>query len=363
MPVDLLFHLGLAIASLSLVAWTRRMESAPVALLLLALGLAGAGATGALLAARLSGRGLFGALGFLAWAVFLHAPLALALFARPSPRRGHALAARSALAVVLALLLAGANAFWNEPTWLEVTRTRLSCAHLREPLKVVVVADLQTDRVGPFQERVLAAVARERPDLVLLPGDYVQLDGRRPGDLEQEREALRAAMVAAGWDPPLGVWAVPGNCDGPGWERIFAGVPGATTFVDSARVERGELVLTGLDLADSSDPHLRAPAAPGRFHIVLGHQPDFALGQVEADLLIAGHCHGGQVQLPFLGPILTLSRIPRAWAEGATELAGGRWLYVSRGVGMERGWAPRLRFLCRPELAVLELVPLAAAGP
>lgn len=98
-----------------------------------------------------------------------------------------------------------------------------------------------------------------------------------------------------------------------------------------------------------------APA--DRFHIVLGHSPDFALGRVEADLLVAGHTHGGQVRLPGLGPLLTMSRVPRSWAAGVTSLQDGRTLVVSRGIGMERGAAPRLRFLCRPELVVIDVVP------
>ena len=40
-----------------------------------------------------------------------------------------------------------------------------------------------------------------------------------------------------------------------------------------------------------------------------------------------------------------------------TELPDGRKLLVSRGIGLERGRAPRLRFACRPELLVIELVP------
>ncbi len=81
------------------------------------------------------------------------------------------------------------------------------------------------------------------------------------------------------------------------------------------------------------------------------------LGPVEADLLIAGHTHGGQVRLPLIGPLLNLSRVPRGWIAGATTLAPGRTLIVSRGIGMERANAPRLRFLCRPELVVIDLVP------
>jgi predicted MPP superfamily phosphohydrolase len=85
-----------------------------------------------------------------------------------------------------------------------------------------------------------------------------------------------------------------------------------------------------------------------KFHIVLGHTPDFSLGRIEADLLIAGHTNGGQVQLPSVEPLLTLPQVPRSWASGVTEIKPGKKLVVSRGIGMERGDAPRVRFLCRP---------------
>jgi predicted MPP superfamily phosphohydrolase len=94
------------------------------------------------------------------------------------------------------------------------------------------------------------------------------------------------------------------------------------------------------------------------FHLVFGHAPDFALHAAPADLLVAGHTHGGQVRLPVIGPLLTFSRVPRAWASGVTRLGHDRTLVVSRGIGLERGHAPRLRFLCRPELVFLRLTPL-----
>ena len=72
---------------------------------------------------------------------------------------------------------------------------------------------------------------------------------------------------------------------------------------------------------------------------------------------MAGHTHGGQVRLPLIGPLKTSAKIPRHWAAGLTDIGGGRRLVVSRGIGMERLWAPRLRFLCRPELVILDVVP------
>ena len=72
-----------------------------------------------------------------------------------------------------------------------------------------------------------------------------------------------------------------------------------------------------------------------RFHIACGHGPDFALANAEADLIVAGHTHGGQVQLPLIGPPLTFSRVPSDWAKGGlVKLDADTYLVVSRGVGM-----------------------------
>jgi len=90
----------------------------------------------------------------------------------------------------------------------------------------------------------------------------------------------------------------------------------------------------------------------------MGHSPNFSLGEIDADLLLAGHTHGGQVQLPGIGPLLTLSLVPRSWASGLTEISPDQYLLVSRGIGLERGNAPQLRFNCRPELVILDLIPI-----
>ncbi|MEM8933596.1 MAG: hypothetical protein AAGE94_20570, partial [Acidobacteriota bacterium] len=110
--------------------------------------------------------------------------------------------------------------------------------------------------------------------------------------------------------------------------------------------------------------HRAWPRRTERFHIAFGHAPEFALTQhlldkPSADLAIAGHTHGGQVRVPWFGPIVTFSAVPRSWAAGRTDFDNGGILIVSRGVGMERGRAPRLRLLCRPEIVVIDLLPAA----
>ena len=111
-------------------------------------------------------------------------------------------------------------------------------------------------------------------------------------------------------------------------------------------------------------------AAPGGddLRVLLAHKPDWALRLPEGgriDLVVAGHTHGGQVRLPFVGPLITLTRVPREMAGGGLFTLCGSPLYVSRGVGCERGDAPRVRFNCPPEVTLLTLRTAGAvlAGP
>lgn len=201
----------------------------------------------------------------------------------------------------------------------------------------------------------------EKPDLILLPGDYIQClteaeQGKGHADLNK---LLRETHFSA----PLGVYAVQGNVDvNYIWTHIFDKLP-ITTMDQTRTVNTGEIAVTGLSFADSFNTHVVVPPAQGdRYHIVFGHGPDFALAGPPADLLVAGHTHGGQVQLPLFGPPITLSKVPRSWAQGTKEMQPietqtGSTLILSRGVGMERRFAPRLRFLCRPQVIFVSLKP------
>jgi uncharacterized protein len=266
--------------------------------------------------------------------------------------RRHARRAAFAFAAVLCLLEGvGVDAFLIEPRWLQVTYQEVVSPKISHPLRIAIIADLQTDQIGSYERAALTQVMAEQPDLILFAGDYLQeYNSRRRAEL---RRKLREVISDLGFRAPFGAFAVGGNADLPDWPEIFVGTP-ITAIGQTRSFDLGEIIVTGLSIDDSKSTTTTV-AARDKFQVVVGHYPNYALGPVAADLLVAGHTHGGQVQAPWLGPLMTLSLIPRSWAAGTTALSAGRTLIVSRGIGMERGFAPRLRFLCRPQLVIVDL--------
>ena len=62
------------------------------------------------------------------------------------------------------------------------------------------------------------------------------------------------------------------------------------------------------------------------------------------------------MRLPFYGAIITRSRLGKQFEAGAYKV-GTTWAYVNRGIGMEGGLVPRVRFLTPPEVTVIEITP------
>jgi len=298
----------------------------------------------------------FGLLQLLAWLLFLYAPALLVLGALRAPGTPRTVG----LPLALALVLVGVDAVLIEPFALQTRRATIEVPGLVEPLRVALVADIQTHHVGAHERAALQVVAEAEPDLLLFAGDYIQVDDS--AELAAERAALAEAIRTIVPPLRLGAHAVEGDVDRPGWPEAFAGTDVSSATEPIVSRELGAIDLVLLDLDTSRAPLTALP--PGRSEasltIVLGHRPDFSLGLEDAGpniLMLAGHTHGGQVQLPGVGPLITFSQVDRARAHGRSILAGGASLVVSAGVGLERSTAPRLRFFCPPEVWILDVVP------
>lgn len=257
-----------------------------------------------------------------------------------------------------------------EPYRLEVTHHTVRSDLLRgneKPIRVVVLADLQTDRIGDYERRVFATIDEQMPDVILVPGDLLQTFDK--SEYELERPKLVALFNGLKHKPPLGIYAVDGDTDGRGGaKRALAGTSVRYLCDEIVRCPgKSRLQILGLSPDDDpsrelDDDHLRAINGFGGLTIVMCHRPEIFLSVTSTGIsfpavFVAGHTHGGQVNIPFYGPPITLSRVSRETAAGGFWKSGDSFLALSRGIGMERGYAPRIRFNCRPELMVLDLVP------
>jgi uncharacterized protein len=120
-----------------------------------------------------------------------------------------------------------------------------------------------------------------------------------------------------------------------------------------------QVVLTGVSASNLyACEQLLAQVPEKTFSILLCHYSDMVEEAAArgVDLYLSGHTHGGQIALPLYGAIITLSRHGKQYESGLYQV-GGMDLYVNRGIGMETGHAPRVRFLARPEVTVFDIVP------
>ena len=236
--------------------------------------------------------------------------------------------------------------------------------------QIVQISDIHFDAFTDpsFIQSVIAHVNSLRPDLVILPGDYISVSrSQRPISvlyMERCAEALRDLA-------PTQCFAVMGNHDwslGPATIGSILATAGITLLYNQYQpIERnGER----LWLCGSNDPvsgvpdlGLTIPDRPDGPVLLMCHGPDYADTVIThrsgrlVDVMFAGHSHGGQVRLPYLGSIY-VPRGGRKYVEGKFEL-GGLQLYVNRGIGT---FGLPLRLNCPPEITLFTLRPAINRG-
>ncbi|MBX9568536.1 MAG: metallophosphoesterase [Candidatus Obscuribacterales bacterium] len=314
-----------------------------------------------IIAAFVCQQDLFDCMRLLCIAIFYGGTLLLFGLALIAFKKNYKRTAIILLTLVIIVIGIGIDAFLVEPKCLETKTISVESEKITSPIKIAVLSDLQTDKVSDYEKMALQKVLDQKPDIILLPGDYVQLNAAGNWqERELEIKKLNNLLAELKFSAKSGTFAVQGNVDDPGWTRTFKALP-IKTFINTSTEEAGEVFVTGLSFEDSFNPKLKIPSTD-RFQIVFGHGPDFSLGKIDADLLVAGHTHGGQVRIPGLGALITFSSVPQNWGTGGFfEIRPGSHLLVTTGVGHERYHAPRLRFFCHPEIVMINISPKARA--
>lgn len=278
--------------------------------------------------------------------------------------------------------------FWIEPHRLTLTRQNLQSPKLgfETPLRILHLADIHVERITARERLMLDMIKALAPDVILFSGDFLNLSFTEDPLAHEHARSLLVELNA-----PLGVYAVSGSpaVDPP---RVVNHLLEGTSirWLCGERVviehEGKQVEIVGLDCTHK--PFVDGPrlaqtlnSAPGRngaakslhgaeiagnnaaqasgddpFRILVYHTPDLApeAAQAGIDLQLSGHTHGGQVRIPFYGAVYAASLYGKTFESGRRQV-GALTLYVSRGIGLEGGGAPRLRFNCAPEMILWEL--------
>jgi predicted MPP superfamily phosphohydrolase len=248
---------------------------------------------------------------------------------------------------------------FHVPSTFEWNRVKLPVPNLPrglEGFRILHVSDFHMRRLWkPVYDRLLARIAASPPDLLLCSGDFV----------EDRRDHLPALpmvkRLVEGFRGRLGCYAVLGNHDLHRMEKPLR--DSRVKLIENQRLEfevNGATVdligLPGVDRREFDGSFVRSiPRRRDRsLRIVLAHFPDqlkrtqFDLQQ---DLHLAGHTHGGQCCLPGGFPILRHDSLPRRLCSGI-HWVDRTWLVVNRGFGFSG--AP-IRLFCPAEVLDLRL--------
>jgi predicted MPP superfamily phosphohydrolase len=246
-----------------------------------------------------------------------------------------------------------------EAKWLTVNRITLTVPNLPSPFKGKTVAFLADFHHGPhvplsYIRHAVDMANALNPDLILLGGDYPHRGIPWVQPCIQELARLHA---------PLGVYAVLGNHD------YYDDVkPYVSAALHAAHIpeltNRGLWIESGgarfwlCGVADYWEDIQDLPAALAGTTkqdavILLSHNPDYVeeIADSRIGLVLSGHTHGGQVNLPIIGPPILPSIYGQKYAQGLVQ-GPVTQVFVTRGIGT---LDPPVRFLCRPEIVLATL--------
>ena len=206
-----------------------------------------------------------------------------------------------------------------------------------EGLRIIHLTDLHF-RPTWFADydRLLDDLRADSPDLVLITGDFVEQR------LLQRRAVDNVARFCRGLTSRLGTFAITGNHDGDflaarigGWDLTL--IENGRVLIEDADGAAIELIgLPGVHRLDLDWNFTDCqPAKPQRaVRIVLSHYPDHIrnIAPLAADVMLAGHTHGGQCCMPGRVPLIWHDDLPRRYASGVHRW-DGTWLVVGRGLG------------------------------
>jgi predicted MPP superfamily phosphohydrolase len=217
----------------------------------------------------------------------------------------------------------------------------------------VHISDLHAGRNLPssYLENLHCRVRAEEPDLIFVTGDFVT----RADDIPLLPDILKPLSA------PLGCYGILGNHDfwtgadlvSPAVERCGIRLLGHGSTVVTIDGEH-RIAVAGCETPWNRDDW-PTPDTAGAPLFVLTHTADnaYRLADAGATAAFAGHYHGGQILLPWFGPIVLPSAFGRRFPHGHYVIEGTH-IFISAGAGVAR---PPFRLYCPPDILVVNVRP------
>jgi len=233
-----------------------------------------------------------------------------------------------------------------------------------QSLRVLHLGDLHLERTTQREKLIIQKVNELKPDLVLFSGDVLNLSC-----LNDPRSQAEAIDFFKQLSKPLWVFGVTGS-PAVDFTDFYARLVSETPLqwlndrIATMKTSSGKINIIGLTCSHNPDQDEKTLSAlvskkdslQDGVNILLYHSPDLApnASLFDIDLQLSGHTHGGQVRLPLIGPFYTGSLYGRTFTSGR-YLVNNMPLFITRGLGMEGAIAPRVRFLCPPEMIMWKI--------
>lgn len=236
-----------------------------------------------------------------------------------------------------------------------------------ESVRIVLVTDLHSCKYGREEEKLIAAIEGQKPDIILLGGDIC--DDKIPND---NTEALLKGIANS-----YPCYYVTGNHEY--WsnriDKILYLFQSYGVTVLSGTSDIIKIRSQSLNICGISDPDIiRYTDSPigareqlqalehipdnGLYTILLAHRPEWidTYAEYDFDLVLSGHAHGGQWRLPgIINGIFAPDQGMFPKYAGGRYISGDMTMIVSRGLARESTPIPRI--FNRPELVVVDLEP------
>jgi predicted MPP superfamily phosphohydrolase len=280
-----------------------------------------------------------------------------------------AIRAITTVGIVMSLPLVGLYAYLWAVKNVKLDYVPIKLHHPTADLRGLKICQISDLHYGPsncdprFFSNIVNVINAQKPDLIVLTGDYYQWDSDYLEGLPQILGRLHA---------PLGVFGIFGNHD---YGSCYPGVLHCDPFDhkmvknafarnDILLLENEALTLAYKDqdfnligLHDLWSGHFNPAQGFANTNadlptILLSHNPDtVTMVEQDFDLMLSGHVHGGQVSWPWIGPLAVPVK-NRRYRRGLHTIDERKRLYVNRGLG----YTFRMRLNSPPEVSLIEIV-------